>query len=100
MIDTEKYEGHYTDNYFARFWVTADDVLNANIERANATTNLIADAPLILEDYKRLSEENKKQHNVLTTLDEMIQRGESHIEMMKVLEQGLGLPETWKEMIE
>jgi hypothetical protein len=54
----------------------------------------------ILAEVKRLREENEKQHNVLTTLDEMIQRGESHIEMMKVLEQGLGLPETWKEMIE
>ena len=53
MIDTDKYEGHYTDD-FARFWVTADDVLNANIERANATTMLIDDAPLLLAEIKRL----------------------------------------------
>ena len=47
-----------------------------------------------------LYEENEKQNNVLTTLDEMIQRSEEHVELMKALEQGLGLPETWKEMIE
>ena len=55
MIDTDKYEGHYTDD-FARFWVTADDELNADIERANATTNLIDDAPLLLTKVKRLCE--------------------------------------------
>tara|TARA_B100001939_G_scaffold292974_1_gene265357 strand:+ start:3399 stop:3641 length:243 start_codon:yes stop_codon:yes gene_type:complete len=53
MIDTDKYKGHYTDD-FARFWVTADDELNADIERANATTNLIDDAPRLLAEVKRL----------------------------------------------
>lgn len=66
MIDTDKYEGHYTDNYFARFWVTADDELNADIERANATTNLIDDAPLLLAEVKRLQKalriESLRQH--------------------------------------
>jgi|TARA_R110000851_G_scaffold106972_6_gene226880 hypothetical protein len=56
MIDTDKYEGHYTGNYFARFWVTADDVLNADIERANATTILIYDSPFLLAEVKRLRE--------------------------------------------
>ena len=55
MIDKSKYEGHYTDD-FARFWVTADDELNADIERANATTNLIDDAPLLLAEVERLRE--------------------------------------------
>ena len=57
MIDTDKYEGHYTGNYFARFWVTADDVLNADIERANATTILIYDSPFLLAEVKRLRED-------------------------------------------
>ena len=52
------------------------------------------------EEVERLREENEKQNNVLTTLDEMIQRGEEHVELMKALEQGLGIPETWKEMVE
>ena len=59
MIDTDKYEGHYTYD-FARFWVTADDVLNADIERANATTNLIDDAPHLLAEVKRLREQGRK----------------------------------------
>ena len=53
MINTDRYEGHYTDD-FARFWVTADDELNADIERANATTNLIDDAPRLLAEVKSL----------------------------------------------
>ena len=55
MIDTDKYEGHYTDD-FVRFWVTADDKLNADIERAMATAYLIQDAPLLLAEVKRLTD--------------------------------------------
>ena len=51
-------------------------------------------------EVKRLREENKKKGDVLSTLDEMIGNHVSHVEMMKAFEQGLGLPETWKEMIE
>jgi hypothetical protein len=54
----------------------------------------------LLTEVKRLREESKKKGNVLSTLDEMIRNEESHVEMMKALEQGLDLPETWKEMIE
>ena len=70
MIDTDKYEGHYTDD-FARFWVTADDELNADIERANATTNLIDDAPRLLAEVKRLQsqyEELKALYEIETRL--------------------------------
>jgi len=54
----------------------------------------------LIAEVKRLREESKKKGNVLSTLDEMIRNEESHVEMMKALEQGLDLPETWKEMIE
>lgn len=54
----------------------------------------------LLAEVKRLREKNKKQLDVLSTLDEMIRYGKNNFEMMKALEQGLGLPETWKEMIE
>ena len=70
MIDEKKYEGHYTDD-FARFWVTADDELNADIERANATTNLIDDAPLLLAEVKRLREELKEAKDVIQYALEM-----------------------------
>jgi len=55
MIDTDKYEGHYSDD-FARFWVTADNKLNADIDRARATEYLIDDAPLLLAEVKRMYE--------------------------------------------
>lgn len=51
-------------------------------------------------EVKRLQKENKKQLDVLSTLDEMIRYGKDHVELMKALEQGLDLPETWKEMVE
>ena len=54
----------------------------------------------LIAEVKRLREGSKKKGDVLTTLDEMIRNYASHVEMMKALEQGLGLPETWKEMIE
>jgi len=71
MIDTDKYEGHYTyhessvelwntdkavPNDYDMFWDTNSNQLNADIERANATTNLIADAPLLLAELKRMYE--------------------------------------------
>ena len=61
---------------------------------------IIEDSLKLLAEVKRLREESKKQLGVISTLDEMIRNEESHVEMMKALEQGLDLPETWKEMIE
>ena len=52
------------------------------------------------EEVKRVQKENKKQLDILSALDEMIRHRISHVKMMKALEQGLDLPETWKEMIE
>ena len=112
MIDTDKYEGHTKGKWVVLSGsVYLDDEVTP-IARMDRDTNhtkpverdnnarLIADAPLLLAEVKRLREENEKQNNVLTSLDEMIHRSEEHVELMKALEQGLGLPETWKEMIE
>ena len=74
MIDTDKYEGHYTDD-FVSFWVTADDKLNADIERAKATTNLIDDAPLLLAEYKRL-------RNIILKFDDAIYHGNFDISQL------------------
>ncbi len=74
MIDTDKYEGHYTDD-FAIIWfrvttsamreLFADIELNADIdiERASATTRLIYDAPLLLAEVKRLRKELESIQN-------------------------------------
>lgn len=39
-----------------------------------------------------------KHSDVLTTLDGMIRERASHAKLMKALEQGLGLPETWEDL--
>ena len=89
MIDSSKYEGISEDRVWKQYstGLLSDYVYDYN----EADQNLVADAPKILYGYK-------KQMDVLTTLDEKIRNGESHADLMKALEQGLGLPETWKEM--
>ena len=90
MIDTDKYEGHYTDD-FARFWVTADDELNADVERANATTNLIDDALLLLAEVKRLQSEPR------VTVDDYHKKGHLYITVyFPDGEQYVGLVEKWE----
>ena len=109
MIDTDKYEGHTPapwhieneKNYGMRLFICSKDVtILWQCEATYTDALLVADAPKLLAEVKRLREESKKKGNVLSTLDEMIRNEESHVEMMKALEQGLDLPETWKEMIE
>ena len=71
------------------------------IDEARATIKGMQDLMnALIVEIKRLREKNKKQLDVLSTLDEMIRYGKNNFEMMKALEQGLDLPETWKEMIE
>jgi len=103
MIDTDKYEGHLIDKAVednSQVWVWKNWMLkNAEtIEQHKATAALLSDAPLLLAEVLRLREESKKKGDVLTTLDEMIRNYASHVEMMKALEQGLDLTETWKDM--
>ena len=71
MIDTDKYEGHYTED-FDRFWVTADDELNVDVKRANATTNLIDDAPLLLAEVNDLLAEIRQLNNIIGTFDDFM----------------------------
>lgn len=114
MIDKNKYEGHTPveiwqvvgqgepeDNgeygWHIPYWMACN---KAKLGNHKADALLIADAPLLLAEVERLRKESEKKGNVLSTLDEMIRNEESHVEMMKALEQGLDLPETWKEMIE
>ena len=118
MIDTEEYAGHTPAPWTIDIHKVGEDICAIVIESnmtthsncvlaevevenkyANADAQIIADAPLLLAEVKRLQEENKKQLDVLSTLDEMIRCGNDHVEMMKALEQGLDLSETWKEMV-
>ena len=63
MIDTDKYEGHtkapwtLSEEYAYELFVYAGDVRLAKIDgnmMNEANTQLIADAPLLLEEVKRL----------------------------------------------
>jgi|TARA_R100000455_G_C6273219_1_gene130565 uncharacterized lipoprotein YehR (DUF1307 family) len=67
-----------------------EDMSEAEFNRMMADKKLIADAPKILNAYQI-------QNDVLSTLDERIRYGDSHADLMKALEQGLGLTETWNE---
>ena len=102
MIDTDKYEGHTEGSWELSpdDWVWAEHLFMQGNTTNYGNAMLITDAPLLLAEVKRLQKENKKQLDVLSTLDEMIRYGNDHVEIMKALEQGLDLPETWKEMIE
>ena len=79
MIDTDKYEGCLADMKGYDLAILAEE---------------------LLAEVKRLQKKVKKLNWVLTDLDEKIQNYESHVELMKAFEQGLELPETWKEMVE
>ena len=112
MIDTDKYEGHTEGKwnitmddtmegyYFFRQGYDREQEEDFDYDECRANARLMSDAPKLLAEVKRLREESKKKGDVLTTLDEMIGNYASHVEMMKALEQGLNLTETWKEMIE
>ena len=61
MIDTDKYEGH-TEGPWGEMAVSEDTVycgpalIESDDETAQANGRLIADAPLLLEEVKRLRE--------------------------------------------
>ena len=56
MIDTDKYEGHDTDKRMKLLF--SENLLH--FELSDADYNLLVDAPLLLEEVKRLREENKE----------------------------------------
>ena len=59
MIDTDKYEGHLAHLEY-ELWAFTDFMdINATHEERCATDALLNDAPLLLEEVKRLREQNK-----------------------------------------
>ena len=96
IIYTDKYEGNLVDKAIkdnSKVWVWSKWMQKNvdNIGQYEATAALLNDAPKILEAYKI-------QNDVLSTLDEKIRSGDSHANLMRTLEQELGLTETWDEM--
>ena len=69
MIDTDKYEGHTEGEWVFKHinsnWYQCDKIGEIHMEdiaikEASANAQLIADAPLLLEEVKRLREENQR----------------------------------------
>ena len=58
MIDTDKYEGHSTE-------YTYEIVIVDDGKELIATYALLNDAPLLLQEVKRLREENRIQRKIL-----------------------------------
>ena len=85
MIDTDK--------------EVKDILFDLGVE-GNEYGDLVEYISKLLAEVKRLQKKVKKLNRVLTDLDEKIHNYESHVELMKAFEQGLELPETWKEMVE
>ena len=82
MIDTDKYEGHtpgpwtLNEEYAYRLFIYAGDVRHGNVqfvlnnESHDVNELLVADAPLLLAEVKRLREENK----ILAKYMEIVQK--------------------------
>ena len=73
MIDTDKYEGHAKEGWHFDSANVLRDGYDKEIAELvgedwlddKATQKLIADAPLLLAEVKRLREDNKKLHDAI-----------------------------------
>ena len=80
MIDTDKYEGHTEGEWDFKHinsnWYQCDKIGEIHMEdiaikEASANAQLIADAPLLLEEVKRLRKELKEAKDVIQYALEM-----------------------------
>ena len=77
MIDTDKYEGHYDGvwtlhpytDYNCELRIDGDVVASTHTDEP--TTQLIADASLLLAEVKRLREENERLREAIRECDSM-----------------------------
>jgi len=79
MIDTDKYEGHTEGEWVFKHinsnWYQCDKIGEIHMEdiaikEASANAQLIADAPLLLEEVKRLSKRNEWLEEVVALAQE------------------------------
>ena len=69
MIDTGKYEGHDTDKRMKLLF--RDNLLHIGNELSDADYHLLADAPLLLAEVKRLQEALKEAVIVVKEMENM-----------------------------
>ena len=85
MIDTDKYEGHTP----AYAWRKADgSAMFMQSANNNADAELMADAPILLEEVKRLQEENKVLAKAIKEDNEILKK---HIETLAEVKRLRGL---------
>ena len=81
MIDTDKYEGHtegpWEFKHINSNWYRCDEIGEIHMEdiaikEASANAQLIADAPLLLEEVKRLREKQIRYKNIVGEFDEFM----------------------------
>jgi hypothetical protein len=63
MIDTDKYEGHTPADDWEKH--LADALFETEFPITYQDNQLIADAPLLLAEVKRLRDDNKKLHDAI-----------------------------------
>ena len=78
--------GNYAESFvYTEAWLNAEDELDLDIPtldgascangvviRNMATANLVADAPLLLEEVKRLQKEVRKQSNIIGVINDLV----------------------------
>lgn len=95
MIDTDKYEGHsemIDANEIGEIWeYLADTISEDRLERAEANYNLVADAPLLLEEVKR------SQSEPTVTVDDYHKKGHLYVTVrFPDGDEYVGLVEKWE----
>ena len=93
IIDTDKYEGHHKDD---RIWYEysmgiTSDYTDGRGQADQADANLVADAPKILNAYKRLLAENRRLYERMNLAEEYIINPERWVSYsFEVLNKNLG----------
>ena len=88
MIDTDIYEGHTEGPWRvengsihakADWWSGVGDMIFFSKRHGqDANSQLVADAPLLLEEVKRLQKELRKQTNIIGMISDLVYDGGSH----------------------
>jgi len=92
MIDTDKYEGHTEGEWLvveagiSRVMVYTND---KDFSMASANRNLIADAPLLLAEVKRLQKEHDTVRGWFLDIDNYMM--EHHYDMWQEIRKEIGL---------
>ena len=101
MIDTDKYEGHtkgpwfLNEEYAYELFICAGDVRHGNVEfvlnnaSVDVNAQLLADAPLLLAEVKRLRKENDVLAEAIKEDNEILKKHIETLAEVKRLREGI-----------